>query len=81
MNATEVQNPRRKLDDKYLCLLYVFGFVLACAKLLTCFRSFALQTLSLTALPQTLRLFYISLHSQAPQKQHIVHCMHYGIAM
>ena len=31
MNSTEVQNPRRKLDDKCLCLPYVFGSVLACA--------------------------------------------------
>ena len=29
-NSTEVQNPQRKLDDKYLCLSYVFGSVLAC---------------------------------------------------
>ena len=29
MNSTEVQNPRCKLDDKYLCLSYVFGSVLA----------------------------------------------------
>ena len=52
MNSTEVQNPRRKLLDKCLCLSYVFSFVLACmckvcsrvseALLLT------LQTLSLT---------------------------------
>ena len=26
-----MQNPRRKLDDKCLCLPYVFGSVLACA--------------------------------------------------
>ena len=32
MNSTEVQNPRRKLYDKCLCLPYVFGSVLACAK-------------------------------------------------
>ena len=32
MNSTEVQNPRRKLDDKCLHLSYVFGSVLACAK-------------------------------------------------
>jgi len=32
MNSTEVQNPRRKLDVKVLCLSYVFGSVLACAK-------------------------------------------------
>ena len=31
MNSTEVQNPRRKLDDKCLCLPYVFGSVLTCA--------------------------------------------------
>ena len=32
MNSTEVQNPQRKLYDKCLCLPYVFGSVLACAK-------------------------------------------------
>ena len=32
MNSTEAQNLRRKLDDKCLCLSYVFGSVLACAK-------------------------------------------------
>ena len=32
MNSTEVQNPRRKLDDKCLRLSNVFGSVLACAK-------------------------------------------------
>ena len=30
MNSTEVQNPRRKLYDKCLCLSHVFGSVLAC---------------------------------------------------
>ena len=30
MNSTEVQNPQPKLDDKCLCLSYVFGSVLAC---------------------------------------------------
>jgi len=32
MNSTEVQNPRHKLDDKCLCLSYVFGSILVCAK-------------------------------------------------
>ena len=32
MNSTEVQNLRHKLDDKCLCLSYVFRSVLACAK-------------------------------------------------
>ena len=31
MNSTEVHNPQRKLD-KCLCLSYMFGSVLACAK-------------------------------------------------
>ena len=31
MNSTKVQNPCRKLD-KCLCLSYVFGSVLACAR-------------------------------------------------
>ena len=32
-------------------------------------------------LERALRLFYISLHSQAPQQQYLVHCMHYGITL
>ena len=32
MNITEVQYPRRKLDDKCLCLSYAFGSVFACEK-------------------------------------------------
>ena len=32
MNSTEVQNPWGKLDDKCLCLSYVFASALACAK-------------------------------------------------
>ena len=77
MNSTEVQNPRCKLDDNHMCLV----LFLPVQSLLTCFRSFPLRTLSLITLPQTLKLFYVSLHSQAPQKQYIVHCMHYGITL
>ena len=32
INSTEVQNPWCKLDDKCLCLSYVFDSVLVCAK-------------------------------------------------
>ena len=34
MNSTEVQNPRRKLDDKIYAyhMYHVFGSVLACAE-------------------------------------------------
>ena len=70
MNSTEVQNPRRKLD--------VFGSVLACAKSAHCFRSsltrFAdfVSLSSLITLPQTVRLFYVSLRSQAPKQQYTV---------
>ena len=51
MNSTEVQNTRRKLDDKCLYLSYVFGSVLPVHSLLTCFRLLlALWTLSLITL-------------------------------
>ena len=39
MNSSEAQNPRRKLDDKCLCLSYVFSSVLACAKSAHVFQS------------------------------------------
>ena len=45
------------------------------------FQKFSHWTLSPITLPQTLRLFYISLCSQAPQQQYIIHCMHYGITL
>ena len=70
MNNTEVQNPWRKLD--------VFGSVLAYAKSDHVFQklSYSLCGLCLDlsfvtiSLPQTVRLFYISLRSQAPQQQY-----------
>ena len=41
-----------------------------------------MRTLSLITLPQTLvRLFYVSLRSQALQQQYTVLCMHYGITL
>ena len=61
----------------HMCLV----LFLPVQSLLTCYRSFALRTLYLITLPQTLRLFYVSLYSQAPQKQYVVHCMHYGITL
>ena len=52
MNSTEVQNPRRKLDDKCSCLSYVFGSALASAKSAHVFQKLSalltLRTLSLT---------------------------------
>ena len=80
MNSTEMQNPWRKLDDKCLCLPYVFSSVLACAiksahvfqELSYSLRGLCLSLSSLITLPQTVRLFYISLHSQAPQQQYTV---------
>ena len=40
MNTTKVQNPRHKLDDKCLCLSYVFGSqFLPVRSLHTCFQS------------------------------------------
>ena len=79
MNSTEVQKPRHKLDDKRSCLLNVFGSVLACAKSVHMF-CYSLSGLCLT-LPQTVRLFYVSLRSQTPKQQYIIHCMHYGITL
>ena len=53
-----------------------------CAKSSYVFQklSYSLCRLCLT-LPQTLRLFYVSLRSQAPQQQYTVHCMHYDITL
>ena len=79
MNSTEVQNPQRKLMCLCLSMCLVLFFPLQ--SLLMCFRSsllLALRTLSLLIVPQTVRLFYVSLHSQAPQQQYTVHCMHYS---
>ena len=64
----------------------LFGSVLACAKyIVTCFRSslihFADFVSKLITLPQTVRLFCISLHSQAPEQQYTVHSMHYSVTM
>ena len=72
MNSTEVQNPRLKLGDKCLCLSYVFGSVLACQSLLTCFRSFLTHfaDFSLITLPQTLRLFYTNVLSSTEKPQY-----------
>ena len=75
-----MRNPQRKLDDKCLCLTYVFGSVLACAiksahvfqELSYSLRGLCLSLSSLITLPQTVRLFYISLRSQAPQQQYTV---------
>ena len=62
--------------------VYSYHVFLACVKSAHVFQklSYLLCGLCLT-LPQTLRLFYVSLHSQAPQQQYIVHCMHYGITL
>ena len=51
--------------------------------LLMCFRSSLTRfaDFSLITLPQTLRLFYVPLRSQAPQQQYTVHCMHYSITL
>ena len=70
MNSTEVQNPQHKLDD-------VFMLCHMCSVL-----SLPVQSLlnsSLNTLPQTVRLFYVSLRSQAPQQQYTIQCMHYSI--
>ena len=76
--------PWHKLD-KCLCLPHVFSFVFACAKSAHVFQklsySFCGLCLQLITLPQTERLFYILLRSQAPQQQYTVHCMHYSIIL
>ena len=78
MNSTEVQNHRHKLDDKCLCRCLV-PFLPACAKAAVFQKlSYSLCGLCLT-LPQTVRLFYVSLRSQAPQQQYTIQCMHYSI--
>ena len=70
MNSNEVQNPRRKLDDKiYAYHMYHVWFCSCLCKVCSCVSEahlLALWTLSLITLPQTVRLFYVSLHSQAP---------------
>ena len=57
----------------HVCLLFLF---LPVQSLFTCFRSsysfcrLCLSLSSLITLPQTVRLFYVSLRSQAPQQQY-----------
>ena len=65
--------------QKLSCLPYVFGSVLACAKSAHQFQklSYSLCGLCLSlslliTLPQTVRLFYVLLHSQALQQQYTV---------
>ena len=63
---------------------HVFGSILAYAKSGHMFQKLSYsicELLSLITLPQTLRLFYLSLHSHAPQQQYTVHCMHYDITL
>ena len=61
----------------HMCLI----LFLPVQSLLMCFRSFLTHFADFLTLPQTLRLFYVSLHFQAPQQQYIVHCMDYGITL
>ena len=61
----------------------MFGSILACMYKV-CSRvseALLLTLLTLITLPQTVRLFYVSLHSQAPQQQYTVHYLHYGITL
>ena len=64
-----------------MCLCISFGSVLTCAKSAHVFQNFFLLDFVSNNSSSTLRLFYISLHSQAPEQQYIVHCMHYGITL
>ena len=60
---------------------FLFYF-LPVQSLLTCFRSFLTHFADFVSNnSETLRLFYVSLHSRAPQQQYTVHCMHYGITL
>ena len=59
----------------------MFGSVLACAKSAHVFQKIScslcgLSLYKLITLPQTVRLFYVSLRSQASQQQYTIHCMH-----
>ena len=63
MNSTEVQNPRRKLDDKCLYLTYVFGSVLACAIK----SAHVIQELSYS-LRRTLSLSFVTNNSSSDSK-------------
>ena len=78
MNSTEAQNPWHKLDDVFMHIVWFCSYL---CKVCSHVSEVFYWTLSLITLPQTLRLFYISLHSQAPEQQYIVHCMHYGITL
>ena len=73
MNSAEVQNLQRKLDDKYLCL-FCLCKVCSCVSEATRFADFVSNSSS-----SDTKAFI--LHSQVPQKQYIVHCMHYGITL
>ena len=81
MNSTEVQNHRRKLYDKYLCLSCVrFCSCLHVQSLLTCFRSSLTRFVDFVSNNSSSEsVFYVSLRSKAPQQQYTVHCMNYGI--
>ena len=48
--------------------------------LLTCFRSFLTRFADFVSTSDT-KAFYVSLRSQGPQQQYIVHWMHYGITL
>ena len=63
-----------------MCVWFYSCLCKVCSRVSEAFL-LALQTLSLITLPQTLRLYYVALRSQAPQQQYIVHCMHYGITL
>ena len=66
MQWTALQNPRRKLRMCSVLFLPVQSF----RSSLTRFADFVSLSFVTITLPQTVRLFYISLRSQAPQQQY-----------
>ena len=61
MNSTEVQNPRRKLDDKYLCLSCVWFcscLCKVCSRVSEALFNTHFADLSVITLPQTLSTFH-----------------------
>ena len=87
MNSTGVQNPRRKLDGKCLCLSYVFSSVLACAKSAHVFQKLSdslcglcLSFLTNNSSSDTKTFLRFIVFSGFPTAiSYIVHCMHHGI--
>ena len=86
MNSTEVQNPRRKLDDKVFMLIICVRFCSCLCKVCSCVSEallLALRTLSLTNNSSSDSKGFSTFHCvlRLPQQQYTLHCMHYGITL